>query len=509
MKNLLLLLTLFVIQSTNAQAPTAIWQKCYGGTSDDYIDAFSLSTPDGGYMIGLQTSSNDGDISGNHGNLDISLMKINATGIVQWQKCYGGSDIEHITSLIQTADGGYLIVGDTFSNNGDVSRNHGVIDLWVIKINAIGTIQWQKCYGGDGSDYLENIIQTSDGGYIGVGYTTSINNADVLGNTSAGAWVIKINDLGVIQWQKVYDTDSENSRFSRILQNSDGGYVVAGFTQLASFPGFHGGFVDIVVAKMNQTGTIQWQKCYGGSGAEDGLHALVATNDGGYIFSSQTESNDGDVSGNHGNSDCWLVKLDASGTILGQNCYGGSGGEGGGYILKTLDGGMVMSVGTNSNDGNVSGNHGGYDAWTIKFSATGVIQWQKCFGGTGNDGGVIFQLTDGTYMVVGGGTYSNNGDISGNHDATTSDGFLIKLTAENLSTENFANKDIKYYPNPMQNILHIDIEKEFSGKIMDLTGKTLMNVTSKDIDVSSLSAGIYLLDIVSDGKRFTKKIIKE
>jgi hypothetical protein len=508
MKKLLLALALTAIQFTNAQAPTAIWQKCYGGFSDDWIMTAPIETSDGGFVVGIQTGSNDGDISGNHGTLDVSLMKINATGIVQWQKCYGGTGHESITKLIQTTDGGYVIFGTTDSNDGNISGNHGVNDFWMVKTNALGTIQWQKCFGGSGEDEIQDVISTSDGGYIACGYTRSINIGDVLGNTTYGGWVIKINDAGVMQWQKVYDTDSAQSHFSRILQTSDGGYALAGHTQLSSFPGFHGGIVDALVAKINQVGTIQWQKCYGGSGAEDGVRGFTATNDGGYIFSIQTESNDGDVTGNHGAGDCWVVKLDASGAIIGQNCYGGSGLEGGGYIQKTLDGGMVISGGTNSNDGNVSGNHGGSDAWTIKFSASGVIQWQKCFGGTANDGGGIFQLADGTYMA-GGATYSNDGDISGNHNTATADGFLIKLTAANLANDSFASTTITTYPNPTKDILHIDIENELLGKISNLTGKTLMTINTKDIDVSSLSAGIYVLDIVSDNKRYVSKIVKE
>ncbi len=516
-KILLAVMTILLFQYTNAQAPTAIWQKCYGGSNDDYITTVSIETSDGGLVLGIQTGSNDGDISGNHGNLDISLMKINATGIVQWQKCYGGTGQESITKLIQTTDGGYLIFGTTHSNDGNVSGNHGSNDFWMVKTNAIGTIQWQKCIGGNDTDDVEDIIPTSDGGYIACGETYSINNGDVLGNTSHGGWVIKLNDLGVIQWQKVYDTDSATSDFSRILQTSDGGYALAGFTQLASFPGFHG-VADILVAKINQVGTIQWQKCYGGSGGEDGLHAFITTNDGGYIFSSQTESNDGDVSGLLGTSDCWLVKLDASGTILEQNCYGGSGSEGGGYIQKTLDGGMVMSVGTNSNDGDVSGNHGGSDAWTIKFSASGVIQWQKCFGGTGDDGGGIFQLADGTYMA-GGITYSNDGDISGNHNTATSDGFLIKLTAENLSTENFNTEIISIYPNPAKDFITIDC-----GNLANVTGCSIkifnelgqevfsgaMNTKQYSVPLNTWTGnGLYLVKIYDASKNLvnTKKIV--
>lgn len=506
MKKLLLLLNLFAIQLINAQAPTAIWQKCYGGSNDDYINTLAIPALDGGLLLGLVTLSNDGDISGNHGNEDISLMKINATGILQWQKCYGGTGTESINNLISTTDGGFIIVGTTQnSNNGDVSGNHGAKDAWIIKINAIGTIQWQKCYGGSTDDEFNSIIQTSDGGFIASGSSYSINNGDVLGNSGSGAWIVKISDLGVIQWQKIYETVNGIRSF---LQTSDGDYVLAGLTQSASLPGFHGG-ADIWIAKINQQGTIQWQKCYGGSNGDESPQ-IISTNDGGYMFSSYTDSNDGDVSGNHGSGDSWVVKLDTLGTILAQNCYGGSGNDGGGFIQKTLDGGFLLATtaGSGSNDGNVSGNHGGSDAWGIKFSSTGAIQWQKCFGGTDDDYGGVFQLADGTYMAFGN-TLSNNGDISGNHGINTVDAFLIKLTADNLATENFAINTITTYPNPMQNILHIEIEKEFTATIFDITGKTLMNVTAKDIDVSSLSAGIYLLDISSEGKHYSKKIIKQ
>ena len=129
-------------------------------------------------------------------------------------------------------------------------------------------------------------------------------------------------------------------------------------------------------------------------------------------------------------------------------------------------------------------------------------------GGTGDEFGGFLQLADGSYLA-GGSTSSNFGDSFANLTNATSDMFLIKLTAANLATENFGINTITTYPNPMQNLLYIEIEKEFTGTIYDITGKSLLNVNSKDIDVSSLSAGIYLLDIISDDKRYTKKLIKQ
>lgn len=496
---------------TNAQAPSAIWQKCYGGSNDDYISTLPLQTTDGGFLLGLVTTSNDGNVSGNHGGGDISVIKTNAVGNVQWQKCYGGTGNDGINDLVSTTDGGYIIAGNTSSNDGDVSGYHGANDAWIVKINALGTIVWKKCFGGSEFDEIEEIIPTSDGGYIAVATTSSIDNGDVVGNTGGGSWLFKINDLGAIQWQHVY-----NYSINSVIQTPDGGYIYDGIAVDSSFPGFHGGS-DILLTKVNQGGNIQWQKCYGGSGIEESPQ-IIASNDGGYFLTSYTNSNDGDVYGNHGLSDAWLVKLDAYGLILSQNCYGGSGDDGGGLFQKTLDGGILLLSSTNSNDGNVSGNHGGYDAWSIKLSSTGVIQWQKCFGGTNDDYGGAFQLADGTYMAIGN-SLSNNGDISGNHGVNTADAFLIKLTAANLGTENFTTQIISIYPNPAKDIITIDCGNlanvnGWNVKISNTLGQEVfdgaMNTQQYVVQLNSLGGqGVYYIRIYDGANNLmnTKKII--
>ena len=503
MKKLILLLALIAFQFTNAQAPTAIWQKCYGGSNDETLSGLPIATSDGGFILLSKSNSNNGIVTGNHGGEnDAWIIKTNNIGTVQWQRCYGGSGDDEISSIIPTADGGYLLAGDTDSNDGDVSGNHGAsYDGWIVKINAVGTILWQNCLGGDSNEYLSSIIPTSDGGYIACGYTDSTNNGDVIGNTNNGGWVVKINSLGIIQWQKVYE-DSAFRYFSSILQTADGGYLLCGHFKNSSSANYND---DVLIIKVNQGGNIQWQNSYGGSN-DDTIGSVILTNDGGYMITAISGSNDGDVYGNHGGQDIWVFKISNTGVIIGQNCYGGSGDDYG-ITQQTLDGGYLISGGSSSNDGNIIGNNGGNDMFAIKFSADNVLQWQKCYGGTGDEFGVLVQLADGTYFAAGR-TNSNYGDAFANLTNETSDMFLIKLTGANLTNDNFTVNTVTAYPNPMKDVLHIDIEKEFSGKITDLAGKTLMTINTKDIDVSSLSAGIYLLDIVSDGKRFTQKIFK-
>jgi len=283
------------------------WQKYLGGSDGD--GAFSIQqTSDGGYIVAGVAYSNDGDVSGNHGDSDYWIVKLDETGNIQWQKCLGGSREDVAKSIQQTSDGGYIVAGITPSNDGDVSGNHGSADYWIVKLDETGKIQWQKCLGGSDGDGAFSIQQTSDGGYIVAGVAYS-NDGDVSGNHGdSDYWIVKLDETGKIQWQKCLGGSSYDEAYS-IQQTSDGGYIVAGYTYSndGDVSGNHGDF-DYWIVKLDETGNIQWQKCFGGS-SYDYAQSIQQTSDGGYIVAGWTESNDGDVSGNHGNSDYWIVKL--------------------------------------------------------------------------------------------------------------------------------------------------------------------------------------------------------
>jgi hypothetical protein len=155
------------------------WQKQLGGSSGELARTI-VQTSDGGYVIGGTTGSNDGDVLGNHGGSDMWVVKLSAQGVLLWQKCLGGSLEEECKSLIKTSDGGFLICGSTFSNNGQVSGNHGWVDAWVAKLSASGTIEWQKCFGGSHEDVFLSACQTAGGGYIFAGKTFSYDGDVVI-----------------------------------------------------------------------------------------------------------------------------------------------------------------------------------------------------------------------------------------------------------------------------------------------------------------------------------------
>jgi hypothetical protein len=196
MKNQTTLFTIalsFLISLANAQdTPTVKWQKSLGGS--DYDDASSIQqTTDGGFIVAGQTKSNNGDVSGKHGNYDYWIVKLDADGNLVWQKCLGGSDFDEAQSIQQTTDGGFIVAGHSKSNNGDVSGNQGHEDYWIVKLDKDGNLVWQKSLGGSDYDFAYSIQQTTDGGFIVAGQSAS-NDGDVSGNHGSGDdWIVKLD----------------------------------------------------------------------------------------------------------------------------------------------------------------------------------------------------------------------------------------------------------------------------------------------------------------------------
>ncbi len=138
------------------------------GTDGDRAVSIEQAS-DGGYVMAGSTESTNGDVNGNHGTWDAWIVKLDDAGALQWQQCLGGSFADHAYSIQQTGDGGYIVAGSSESNDGDVNGNHGAKDVWAVKLNGSGSLQWQSCLGGTGVDWALSISQSSDGGYIMAG----------------------------------------------------------------------------------------------------------------------------------------------------------------------------------------------------------------------------------------------------------------------------------------------------------------------------------------------------
>ncbi len=407
-----------------AGQPTIEWEKSLGGSNGD--EAYAIQqTVDGGFIVAGSTNSDDGDVVGFNGSYDAWVVKLNTIGNIEWQKSLGGSSVDGANSVQQTQDGGFIVAGSAHSNDGDVSNNNGNVDAWVVKLNTIGNIEWQKALGGSGVEYANSVQPTQDGGYIVAGYTNS-NDGNVSGNHGSNDfWVVKLDNIGNILWQNALG-GSFNDRALSIQETLDAGYIVAGYSNSidGDVTGNHG-FNDYWIVKLNNLGNLQWQKSLGGSAA-DVANSIQQTLDGGYIVSGYSASNDGDLTTNQGGLDYWVIKLDNIGDIEWQKSLGGSLPDNSKSVQQTPDGGYLVIGNSSSNDGDVSGNNGDQDHWLVKLDNAGNLVWQKSLGGSLGDYGSSIEQTQDGGIIVAGGASSIDGDVTGNIGGT--DFWIVKLT---------------------------------------------------------------------------------
>jgi hypothetical protein len=273
------------LYSSHNPMSTTSFAKTYGGTGWDV--AFSVQqTSDGGYIMAGYTDSFGA------GGADIFLIKTDANGNIIWAKTYGGTNDDTASSVQQTSDGGYIVAGITYSLGA------GGGDIILIKTDANGNIQWAKTYGGTRWDYASSVQQTSDGGYIVSGGTYSFG-----AGWDDDIFLIKTDANGNIQWAKTYRGASGDGAMS-VQQTSDGGYIVANYT--LSFGA--GWDADIFLIKTDANGNIIWAKTYRGT-VWDIPFSVQQTSDGGYIVAGFTESFGA------GGLDIFLIKTDANGNI--------------------------------------------------------------------------------------------------------------------------------------------------------------------------------------------------
>ena len=329
--------TQYAIWIMKLQADGSVqWQKTYSHNWD--FGESIKQTSDGGYAAagyawGLGA-----------GRYDYWVLKLAADGSIQWQKTYGGAADDQATCLVHTADGGYVLAGET------QSWGAGEWDIWVVKLAPDGAIEWQKTYGGRWTDTTsaEPIRQTADGGYVVTGRTESF------GAGQGDVWVIKLNAEGAIQWQKTYG-GAANEYGRSIRQTADGGYVVAGYTM-----SFGAGEWDIWVLKLDADGNLTWQRTYGGAGDEK-TYSIEQTSDGGYALAGWTDS----FGAGHG--DAWVLKLDGEGALQWQRTYGAAEWDFAAAIRQTFAGAYFVAGGTESFGAGES------DFWALKLNEEGNI----------------------------------------------------------------------------------------------------------------------------------------
>lgn len=472
-----------------------------------------------------RTESNDGDVSENHGGRDFWLAKLDDTGSLQWQRCYGGTGNETANSLLATSDGGFLLLGTTGSLDGDVTcGGPPQLRAWALKVDLDGALQWQTCLIGDpgGSNLgVGCAVETADGGYLVVGGSSA--NAGVWheNHGQGDFFVVKLDGSGEVQWLHCYG-GSGSDVASTVRATPDGNFVVAGITGSTDGQITTGTIGQIWVIKIDPEGNLLWNRRMGGSNGPDlgqEVRDLVVNPDGSILMVGTVGANDGDISGNHGSYDVWLVVLDSSGTILQQRCFGGSGWDNAWGGAATGQGRYVIAGYTDSDDGDVSGNHGGEDAWVLMVDANLDLLWQKCLGGSGADAAFAMARTSYGETIISGHTNSNDGDVSGYHG--NDDIWVAKLGSDmevGMNELRDGDMELSVHPSPASDQVFIKLPEVLPAattlEAFDVTGRRIMHrpvepgIRDMRIPVAAWADGIYCLRLNAGAEVRSARFIK-
>jgi hypothetical protein len=528
---LICLVFLFSVSAQNNMQIT--WQACFGGSGTDWIFDI-IETDDGGYFLLGTTASQNGDITNNHGEWDIWLVKTDSVGNLLWQRCYGGSDIDYSTNIIKDNQGNYYFGGDVSSDDGDVqSGNHGIYDRWIVKIDSEGEIIWEQCYGGSNDDYGGTLMWLSDGNILVYGAAHSGDGDVPINYGFLDIWLMKINPEGEILESHVYGNQLHNNVFS-VIETSDGGYFFAGKAGCIGgmVQGDYKGDVDVWVVKLNSQFEIEWQQLYGGTYQDYGYRGAIELEDG-YIFTAITNSNDFDVSGFHGTpglyeSDIWAVKIDFTGNIVWQKCLGGNDYDWAGTLHLANDDGFYIIGETQSNNGDVSGNHsypnwGWSDIWIVKLSSEGELEWQKCYGGLGDEriyNGAIKKSDN--HWILGGRASYNSDDVNCSlYGEYNEDFWVFELdTVDTTWVIEYHNENdmVTVKPNPAGEWTSFNYKLPVNSsegliEITDVSGAVIERITvtgtegQKVWDTRKIKSGVYFYMLNVSGNSKSGKIV--
>ena len=514
----LLVASLIAVGTSTAQAPTIAWQRCLGsGGAENAYDV--VQAADSSYVLTGFTTGNGGNVSGHHppaGIGDAWLCRLLPDGSsMTWSQCFGGSEDDNGMSVIQTDDGGFLMAGYTRSTDGNVTFNHGDYDCWLVKTDALGALEWQQTYGGTAEDRANSVLQAADGGYVVTGCTWS-NDGDVSGQHGiADLWLFKVNSIGTLQWQYTYGGTLYETG-NQIIHYKDG-YAMAGstFSHDGDIDDRGGSPCDFWLLTTDTAGTLLEAVSYGGSGF-DVATSLTVDGNNGLVITGYSDSNDGDISAHHSFYDAWTIRVDELFDIVWEHSYGGVGYEEGMRVVAQPGGGFVLAGYADTDDGDVSGvNNIGYaDYWIWRIDDNGNLLWQTPLGGFDDDQGyAVVASVEGGWLVTGIGK-SIDGDVLNNHSAGAGDFWCVKLE-DDLGTgiaEQSPAHSVVLSPDPSTgSVIHVlSPDALLSIEVLDATGKVIAKYGGAVRTLTAPEvAGTYLVRAMhADGHRSVVRLVR-
>ena len=548
MRKFYLLLSFFVPFLNYSQ--DILWEKSYGGTHADYLFDAQPTADYGFILAGSSLSNKTGNKSDdNHGDLDYWIWKMTEKGELDWQKSFGGSGFDLLQSIKNTSDGGFILAGTSNSAKSFEKKEEckGLSDFWIIKLNAAGDEQWQRTIGGNGQEELLCAFQTRDGGYVLGGSSSSsphtISSAKLDGKSMVSDpyakseksrgnmdyWVVKLDKQGVVEWQKTY-----GGQYSDLLrsmeQTSDNGYILAGYSNSpvsGDKTEASKGVGDYWVLKISDTGEIQWQKTYGGDG-DDQPYVIHQTKDGGYIVGGNSNSSNalttqGGIVGN--GTDFWILRLDQDGEVVWSKTFDFGKVDILTSLVENNDntyliGGHARNSGPRSAGGLVSKavgliakeKDGINDYMALKINEQGEEIWSKTVGSGGED--ILRKLVetrDGGYLMAG---TSNGTSKDKNSNIGSNDFWVVKL--KDKAKVEKVKASIEAIPNPVSTYTNVIIGYDFTkgtATVVDISGRRLQNfeISSRTVpvDLSRYAEGVYIIIIKTDVKTESVKVIKK
>ncbi len=434
---------LFLFTKTTVQAQFAKqWDRFYGGIL--FEEAKVLHELSDGYLVFGNASYTDvGDQPLTFGSSDFWLYKIDFDGNIVWQHLYGGTEADMLQDVYPTNDGGFILGGFSFSGIGGIKTGalRGDRDMWIVKIAADGTMQWDQTFGGDAEDYLSAIQQTTDGGYIFGGWTNSTVSGEVT-ETPRGErdyWLIKADANGNLIWNRRFGGD-DNDLMQDIYQTPDGGFLLAGQSKSnisgeksensIGYLTNENAKIDYWIIKTDANGNLIWDRTFGGVDSEEAWRILPTT-DGNYFIGGYSSSgaNGNKEASSNGGRDYWLVKMDINGNKIWDRAYGGFGRDEIRNIrpLKKDRIGLLGFSGSGISGDKTELTRGANDYWFLMIDQAGDIVYQKTLGGSNNDNLFdVIQSTEGN-LVLGGFTISDTGGDITDVSNGNQDNWIVKM----------------------------------------------------------------------------------
>lgn len=446
------------------------FEKLFGDDHYDYGYSVQQTTDGGFILLGLS-------ISRTAFGYYWKLIKTDSLGVVDWEKMYGADfSVASVGEVQQTTDGGYIV----FGSQGGLYTD----SLVLMKVNEQGVLAWQKSYHHTSERSIgRSVEQTADGGFIISGYHGEIMSEDI--------FVMKVNDEGLVEWSKTFGGDGID-KSSCVRQFQDGSYLVAGETR--SFG--HGGY-DVFILKLDIAGDTLWTKAYGSTNNE-GAYALDITSDGGFILAG--------VGGSFQNRNVYVIRSDQHGNILWEKEFGGDEYDFGNSIEQTDDGGFIIA-------GQRTLVPGQSEMYLVKTNDVGDIYWERGFRkGDVNEAYSAHQTRDGGFIILGTTIFPDT--------VSTSFMYLVKTGGDGkLTSFQFSdNIPFKVCPNPFfQNTvikLARPLEEDYLLTLYDALGRevyTRHGIAYQEIflDGVVLPPAIYFFKILSGQKEIGNgKLIK-